>query len=120
MPWKCSSVIEKILKICIITSDKAFQSRLKRANLSNPMSSTSESSVGDQQIIVNQPITIKLSDVEMPKFDDSYNKWISFRELLESLIDADISLLAVKKLYYLRLALIGDAAIVINIRDYRR
>jgi len=38
------------------------------------MSSTSESSVGDQQIIVNQPITIKLSDVEMPKFDDSYNK----------------------------------------------
>ncbi|KYN15991.1 hypothetical protein ALC57_11770 [Trachymyrmex cornetzi] len=102
----------------IITSTRALQSRQDRVNQSSPMGSISERSGGDRQIhIVNQPTIVKLPDIELPKFDGSYNKWISFRELFESLIDADPSLPAVKKLHYLRLALIGDAATIINLLE---
>ncbi|XP_018368314.1 PREDICTED: uncharacterized protein LOC108764525 [Trachymyrmex cornetzi] len=86
----------------IITSTRALQSRQDRVNQSSPMGSISERSGGDRQIhIVNQPTIVKLPDIELPKFDGSYNKWISFRELFESLIDADPSLPATAYRQYL-------------------
>lgn len=56
---------------------------------------------------------VKLPSIELPKFDGSYERWIPFRDLFESLIASNATLSAVQKLHYLRSSLGGEAAKVI-------
>ncbi|XP_072764624.1 uncharacterized protein [Anoplolepis gracilipes] len=64
------------------------------------------------QVIVRP--SVKLPNIDLPKFDGSYERWIPFRDLFESLIDSNAALPNVQKLHYLRSALAGEAAKVIN------
>ncbi|XP_072761503.1 uncharacterized protein [Anoplolepis gracilipes] len=64
------------------------------------------------QVIVRP--SVKLPNIDLPKFDGSYECWIPFRDLFESLIDSNTALSNVQKLHYLRSALAGEAAKVIN------
>jgi len=48
-------------------------------------------------------------NIDLPKFDGSYERWIPFRDLFESLIASNIALSLVQKLH----SLSGDAAKVI-------
>jgi len=57
--------------------------------------------------------SVKLPNIELPKFDSNYEHWISFRDLFESLIASNATIPAVQKLHYLRTALTGEAAKVI-------
>ncbi|XP_011173049.1 uncharacterized protein LOC105205390 [Solenopsis invicta] len=102
----------------IITSARALQSRQDQANRPSSVNSVPERSVGNPQVnVFAQPVgptKVKLPNIELPKFDGSYNKWIPFRELFESLIDANAALPAIQKLHYLKLALTHEAAKVIQ------
>ncbi|XP_011169770.2 uncharacterized protein LOC105202790 [Solenopsis invicta] len=101
----------------IITSAKALQSHQDQTKRPSSVNSVPERSVGNPQVnVFAQPVgpKVKLPNIELPKFDGSYNKWIPFRELFESLIDANAALLAIQKLHYLKLALTHEAAKVIQ------
>ncbi|XP_011684955.1 PREDICTED: uncharacterized protein LOC105448201 [Wasmannia auropunctata] len=56
---------------------------------------------------------VKLPNIDLPKFNGNYERWVPFRDLFESLIATNPALSAVQKLYYLRSALTGEAAKVI-------
>ncbi|XP_070163515.1 uncharacterized protein [Polyergus mexicanus] len=57
--------------------------------------------------------SVKLPNIELPKFDGNYERWIPFRDLFESLIASNAVLSPVQKLHYLRSTLSGEAAKVI-------
>lgn len=57
---------------------------------------------------------VKLPNIDLPKFDGNYERWIPFRDLFESLIASNNALPNVQKLYYLRSALTSEAAKVFN------
>lgn len=57
---------------------------------------------------------VKLPNIELPKFDGNYERWIPFRDLFESLIAANAALSPVQKLHYLRSALSGEATKIIT------
>lgn len=67
--------------------------------------------LGEQ--FIARPV-VKLPNIELPKFDGNYERWIPFRDLFESLIASNTALPNVQKLHYLRSALTGEAAKVIN------
>ncbi|XP_070153665.1 uncharacterized protein [Polyergus mexicanus] len=68
--------------------------------------------VHEEQLVV-RPM-VKLPNIDLPKFDGNYERWIPFRDLFESLIASNISLPNVQKLHYLRSALTGEAAKMIS------
>ncbi|XP_066593610.1 uncharacterized protein [Prorops nasuta] len=53
---------------------------------------------------------VKLPLADLPKFDGTYEKWISFKNTFDSMIDQRADLNDVEKLIYLRAALVGKAA----------
>lgn len=57
---------------------------------------------------------VKLPNIELPKFDGSYERWIPFRDLFESIIATNTALSPVQKLHYLRSALNGEVLKVIT------
>jgi len=61
--------------------------------------------------------SVKLPNIELPKFDGNYEHWIPFRDLFESFIASNITIPAVQKLHYLRTALTSEAAKVIASLD---
>lgn len=52
---------------------------------------------------------LKLPRVNMPTFSGKYEKWISFRNMFQSMIHQNASLPPVQKMQYLILALKGEA-----------
>ncbi|XP_011685499.1 PREDICTED: uncharacterized protein LOC105448555 [Wasmannia auropunctata] len=102
----------------IITSARALQPRPDRASQSNSVNFTLEPSTSDHQFNIlsqpQRPTKVKLPNIELPKFDGNYNRWIPFRELFESLIDANTSLPPIQKLHYLKLSLTNEAAQIIQ------
>lgn len=89
------------------------QLQLKRL-LGNVSQSSNQTNVTNN-VEVN---TIKLPNIQLPKFDGSYNNWLEFRDLYESLIHSNVSINNIQKFHYLRLALIGSAAEVINSLEF--
>ena len=73
--------------------------------------------VNAQPIVQSEPgirPIVKLPNIELPKFDGNYERWIPFRDLFESLIVSNNAFPNVQKLHYLRSALTGEAAKVIS------
>lgn len=54
-------------------------------------------------------INVKLPTLDLPRFDGSYNKWLSFKDTFTSVIDSNNKLTNIQKFQYLRSALIGDS-----------
>ncbi|GFX50317.1 uncharacterized protein TNCV_338521 [Trichonephila clavipes] len=60
---------------------------------------------------------IKLPDIQLPRFNGSYDEWFNFKEQFVSLIDSNNSLYDSQKLYYLKSTLTGISKDVITIDD---
>ncbi|XP_043583463.1 uncharacterized protein LOC122568137 [Bombus pyrosoma] len=56
------------------------------------------------------PISVRLPEMHLPKFDGTADDWESFRDTFMSAIDRNDKLTPVQKLYYLRTSLTGIAA----------
>lgn len=57
---------------------------------------------------------VKLLNIDIPKFDGNYERWIPFRDLFKSPVASNTALSAIQKLHYLRSSLTGDAANIIS------
>ncbi|XP_018400225.1 PREDICTED: uncharacterized protein LOC108777761 [Cyphomyrmex costatus] len=57
---------------------------------------------------------IKLPPINVPTFNGTYDQWPNFRDTFKAVIDENEALSDIKKLYYLRLALKGVAAEVLE------
>ncbi|XP_025997710.1 uncharacterized protein LOC113006001 [Solenopsis invicta] len=64
--------------------------------------------VFQQGQVVVRP-NVKLPNIDLPKFERNYERWIPFRDLFESLIASNNNLPNVQKLHYLPSALSGEA-----------
>lgn len=61
---------------------------------------------------------IKLPEIELPKFDGSYNLWMEFRDTFESLIHTNSQINNIQKFHYLRASLVGSASQVIQSLEF--
>lgn len=61
---------------------------------------------------------IKLKPIEIPKFNGSYQNWLEFADLFESLVHKNESLDDIQKFHYLRSSLEAGAAQVIRSIDF--
>lgn len=61
--------------------------------------------------ITGRPL-VKLPNIDLPKFDGNYERWISFKDLFESLVSNAI-LFSIQKLHYLKVSLMGEAVKVV-------
>ncbi|XP_050079493.1 uncharacterized protein LOC126567309 [Anopheles maculipalpis] len=57
---------------------------------------------------------IKLPTITLPEFNGDYMQWLTFRDTFECLIHDNVDLPAIQKFHYLRAALKGEAAQVIE------
>ncbi|XP_071055002.1 uncharacterized protein [Onthophagus taurus] len=57
---------------------------------------------------------VKLPVIDLPKFSGSYDTWLGFRDIFESLIHANASINDIQKFHYLLSALTGRARQVIE------
>lgn len=57
---------------------------------------------------------IRLPQIHLPKFNGSYEQWLEFRDMFESLIHNNRDIGEIQKFHYLRAALEGSAAQVIH------
>ncbi|XP_050079613.1 uncharacterized protein LOC126567436 [Anopheles maculipalpis] len=57
---------------------------------------------------------IKLPTIALPEFTGDYMQWLTFRDTFECLIHANLNLPAIQKFHYLRAAVKGEAAQVIE------
>lgn len=74
-------------------------------------SQTNHSNAAPQNFIVaNKQL---LPDITLPTFDGSFDSWLGFYDLFSSLIHEDTSISAIRKLFYLKGCLTGEAANVI-------
>ena len=60
---------------------------------------------------------VKLPKIELPRFDGKVEEWLSFKDRFVSMIDSKVTLSDIEKLHYLRSALSGDAAAIIQAVD---
>ena len=75
-----------------------------------PGSSSSHSQIKNVQGIQG----VKLPPINLQKFNGDYKDWLEFRDLFESLINANGSIPNIQKFHYLRASLQGGAAQVIR------
>nr|CAH7769929.1 unnamed protein product [Callosobruchus chinensis] len=61
---------------------------------------------------------IKLPEIKLPKFDGSYENWMEFRDVFESMINNNIQINNIQKYHYLRASLTGTAQSVIQSFDF--
>ncbi|XP_061714689.1 uncharacterized protein LOC133523226 [Cydia pomonella] len=61
---------------------------------------------------------LKLPTIDMPSFSGHYHDWLEFRDTFSSLIHSNDSIPNINKFHYLRAALKGSAAIVIQSLDF--
>ncbi|XP_058449333.1 uncharacterized protein LOC131429292 [Malaya genurostris] len=57
---------------------------------------------------------IKLPTISLPEFDGDYNQWLTFHDTFVALIDANTVVPAIQKFHYLRAAVKGEAAQLIE------
>lgn len=89
----------------------------RRLSITEQAPALQNTQVNAQPIVQSEPgirPIVKLPNIELPKFDGNYERWIPFRDLFESLIASNNALPSVQKLHYLRSALTGEAAKVIS------
>lgn len=65
-------------------------------------------------LLPNKSNTIKLKPIDITKFSGDYKKWISFRNMFDSLIHKDKELTKLQKMHYLKSCLEGTAERVIS------
>lgn len=58
----------------------------------------------------NGSASVKLPKIEIPRFDGKPQNWNDFKDLFKNLVNDEINISNVKKLYYLKSALTGEAA----------
>ncbi|XP_061720128.1 uncharacterized protein LOC133527231 [Cydia pomonella] len=61
---------------------------------------------------------LKLPTIDMPSFSGHYHDWLEFRDTFSSLIHSNNSIPNINKFHYLRAALKGSAAVVIQSLDF--
>jgi len=57
---------------------------------------------------------VKLPTLQLPKFSDSYDQWLMYKDTLTSVIDSNARLSNIQKFQYLRSSLAGEALQVIH------
>lgn len=62
--------------------------------------------------------SIKLPQIQLPRFSGSYDNWMEFRDTFDSLINKNDSISHIQKYHYLRAALEGGAAQVIRSLEF--
>lgn len=62
----------------------------------------------------SQNISFKLPQIQIPKFDGSFYRWLEFRDMFVSLIDKNDRIQPIHKFHYLNSYLEGDASRVIS------
>ncbi|CAK9796163.1 hypothetical protein ANTPLA_LOCUS673 [Anthophora plagiata] len=67
--------------------------------------------------IISNTGGVRLPKVNLPTFDGAMENWLAFKDQFKSMIDNQVTLSNVQKLQYLRSAVIGDAAKVIESLD---
>lgn len=60
---------------------------------------------------------VRLPKIELPAFDGDYQHWLGFRDMYISLIHNNKTITDIQKYYYLRAALKGRAALLVNNLD---
>ncbi|XP_063389320.1 uncharacterized protein LOC134675090 [Cydia fagiglandana] len=61
---------------------------------------------------------LKLPTIDMPSFSGHYHDWLEFRDTFSSLIHSNNSIPNINKFHYLRAALKGSAAVIIQSLDF--
>jgi len=85
------------------------------ALLENKTTITSDNSTSGQmalQVSTTVPYSYqsRLPRIDLPKFDGTPSKWLSFKDLFNSLVTENPTLSAVEKFQYLKTSVIGSAA----------
>ncbi|KAB0797907.1 hypothetical protein PPYR_09115 [Photinus pyralis] len=62
----------------------------------------------------NSNFNVKLPTMHLPEFDGSYDKWMGFCDTFDALVNKNDSLTQVQRFYYLKSALKGEAAHLLN------
>lgn len=76
----------------------------------NINTSSSGSVQGGRQVNTDMP----LPPIDIPKFSGSYRDWPQFKDAFETIVEANKQLTTYQKFYYLKNAVVGDAANLIN------
>jgi len=98
------------------TTKEAFLNSLeKMTTLLDNEATTSENTTSGQmalQVATTMPYAYqyRLPRIDLPKFDGTPSKWLSFKDLFNSLVTANPTLSAVEKLQYLKTSIVGSAA----------
>ncbi|XP_050301507.1 uncharacterized protein LOC126739751 [Anthonomus grandis grandis] len=100
-----------------ISRAKAFQAEYD-SNNADPSGSSSVRSGSVIGRINTVSEGVKLPEIKLPKFDGTYETWMEFRDMFESLIHSNINISNIQKLHYLRASLTGSAPVVIQALDF--
>jgi len=91
-------------KSMLNTDLKSSTQSLHQSNNALPIFSTSQMSTG----------ALKLPPISLPEFDGSYEKWVTFFDTFNAMINNNSQLSNVEKFYYLQASLKKEAASVIE------
>lgn len=89
----------------IITFAREMIARLNPRSV--PGASTS---VVTSDVMIHTNSLLKLPDINLPTFNGDYDKWVTFRDTFEAIIDSNTNLTKIQKFYYLQSAVKGSAA----------
>lgn len=81
---------------------------MTRANPST--SAVTATSVAANDVIIHTNSLLKLPNIDLPIFDGEYDKWVTFRDTFEAIIDSNTNLTKIQKFHYLQSAIKGSAA----------
>nr|CAH7737264.1 unnamed protein product [Callosobruchus chinensis] len=102
----------------LLASCKAMISEYYDANqqsIKASKSSSEHSQISIESVRpVNNPISIVLPEIKLPKFGGGYEHWLEFRDTFNSLINENDSISETQRFHYLRAALEGGAAQVVR------
>lgn len=87
----------------------------------NPISENNETQSESLSIRESNSVRfdgIKLPEIKLPKFDGSYETWMEFRDIFESLIHNNPQISGIQKFHYLRASLVSSAPQVIQSLEF--
>ncbi|XP_053682608.1 uncharacterized protein LOC128733054 [Sabethes cyaneus] len=73
-----------------------------------------QTSASEPQLIPSGLAKVKLPTITLPEFDGDFNNWLTFHDTFVSMIHASTEISCVQKFHYLRAALKGEAANLIQ------
>ncbi|XP_053687160.1 uncharacterized protein LOC128736697 [Sabethes cyaneus] len=73
-----------------------------------------QTSASEPQLIPSGLANVKLPTITLPEFDGDFNNWLTFHDTFVSMIHASTEISCVQKFHYLRAALKGEAANLIQ------